>query len=275
MLLSSKLTSYAHSIKNVHANGRRISAKSQALSLSINTSVNTLNTLHMLNIADGLEPVGRRIIAQSSEKAADPIQSAVLGYVYKSRFCESLNNKELVTTKHADRLLIEPKLAIRLGNTPDKSCSFEEFFLSFNAIAMGLDVTLVPFKEDWHYEDKICANGFDSQLILGVSKTLSRESKRNLTSIINQSTFSISKISASQSTIMSYSLGHQAAVTTIADLYEVFRKHCEEFETTPLAKGDWVALNALTKPISIENDDELVFVANGLDLDAVRVKFTK
>jgi hypothetical protein len=74
---------------------------------------------------------------------------------------------------------------------------------------------------------------------------------------------------------MSYSLGHQAAVTTIADLYEVFRKHCEEFETTPLAKGDWVALNALTKPISIENDDELVFVANGLDLDAMRVKFSK
>ena len=74
---------------------------------------------------------------------------------------------------------------------------------------------------------------------------------------------------------MSYSLGHQAAVTTIADLYEVFRKHCEEFETTPLAKGDWVALNALTKPISIENDDELVFVANGLDLDAMRVKFGK
>jgi hypothetical protein len=83
----------------------------------------------MLNIADGLEPVGRRIIAQSTEKASDHIQSAVLGYVYKSRFCESVNNKELVTTKHANRLLIEPKLAIRLGNSPDKSCSFEEFFI--------------------------------------------------------------------------------------------------------------------------------------------------
>ena len=74
---------------------------------------------------------------------------------------------------------------------------------------------------------------------------------------------------------MSYSLGHQAAVTTIADLYEVFRKHCDEYETTPLTKGDWVALNALTKPITIENDDELVFVANGLDLDAIRIKCTK
>jgi hypothetical protein len=42
-----------------------------------------------------------------------------------------------------------------------------------------------------------------------------------------------------------------------------------------LVKDDWVALNALTKPISIENDDELVFVANGLDLDAIRIKFTK
>ena len=275
MLLSSKLISYAHSIKNAHTNGSRITAKSQTLSLSINTSVNTLNTLHMLNIADGLELVGRKIIAQSTDKASDPIQSAVLGYVYKSRFCESANNKELVKTKHASRLFIEPKLAIRLGSTPDKSCSFEEFFQAFDAIALGLDVTLVPFKDEWHYEDKICANGFDSQLVLGVSKTLSRESKRNLTSIINQSSFSISKISAAQSQIMSYSLGHQAAVTTIADLYEVFRKHCDEYETTPLTKGDWVALNALTKPINIENDDELVFVANGLDLDAIRIKFTK
>lgn len=275
MLLSSKLLSYAHSIKNAHTNGSRILAKSLPLNLSIDTSVNTLNTLHMLNIADGLEPVGRKIIAQSTEKNSDPIQSAVLGYVYKSRFCESVDNKEIINAKLTNRILVEPKIAIQLGKTPERSCSFEEFFQSFSAVALAIEVTLVPFKNEWQYEDKICANGFDSKLILGVPKTLSSNSKRNFTALINQSSFSLSKINPVSSQIMSYSLGHQAAVTTIADLYEVFKKHGEEYETTPTSKGDWVALNALTKPISIETSDELVFVANGLDLDSIRIKFNK
>lgn len=275
MLLSSKLTSYAHSIKNAHTNSSRITAKSQSLNLSISTSVSTLHTLHMLNIADGLEPVGRKIIAQSTAITSDPIQNAVLGYVYKSRFCESAGNKEIFKTKHANRLLIEPKLALRVANSPEKSCSFEEFFLSFDAIALGLEVTQAPFKDEWHYEDKICANGFDSKLILGVPKTLSSDSKRNFSAIIHQSSFSVSKINSLQSQIQRYSVGSQISLTTIADLYEVFKNHCEEYESSPLTKGDWVALNTLTKPIDLENDDELVFVANGLDLDSIRIKFCK
>ena len=64
MLLSSKLHSYAHAIKSVESTRKAIAPQALTLGLTLETALQTQATLHMLDTAEGLNPIGRMVIAE-------------------------------------------------------------------------------------------------------------------------------------------------------------------------------------------------------------------
>jgi len=276
MLHSSKLHSYAHAIKAVDLTRRVISPQSSTLGLTIESAMQTCDVLHMLNTADGLVSVGRKVIAESTSRRALDIPQACLGHHYASRTVYLQDDEIVLSTHNSTRLFLEPKLVLKLSHTPDISTSLEQFTQLFESVALGIEILKAPFKGDsWSFEDKVCSNGLGHQLIIGEAKTLSEKRKRNFSNVVSHATFSLNRVSKRSSQLLNYASGRDAAISSISDLYEVFKRQCQIDECSPFRQNDLISLNALCTPVKLTAGQEYVFVASGIDLAALRIRFVQ
>jgi hypothetical protein len=276
MLLSSKLHSYAHAIKAVESTRRTIAPQASKLGLALDTAMQTQAVLHMLNTADGLDSIGRKLIVDSTTRRGSDHPRACFGHHYASRTVHLQDDEIILSTQNSTRLFLEPKLVLKLSNAPDISASLEQFTQLFVNVALAIEVLEVPFKGDaWSFEDKVCSNGMSQQLVIGEAKTLSEKRKRNFSNAVNYATFSLNRISKQSSQLLNYASGHDVVMSSINELYEIFQHQCRVDEFSPFQQGDWITLNALCSPVKITAGDEYVCVASGIDLAALRIRFVK
>ena len=276
MLLSSKLHSYANAIKSVESTRRTIVPQATTLGLTLETAAQTLVALHILNTADGLDSVGRKVIAESTTRRPSDNPQACLGHHYASRTVQLMNDEVILSTHNSTRLFLEPKLVLKFSHTPDISTSLEQFTQLFESVALGIEILKAPFKGDaWSFEDKVCSNGLGHQLIIGEAKTLSEKRKRNFSDVLNHATFGLNRVSKQSSQLLNYALGRDAAISSISDLYEVFKRQCQIDECSPFVQNDLISLNALCTPVKLTAGQEYVFVASGIDLAALRIRFVQ
>lgn len=275
MLLSSRSRAYAHAIKDALTGKKPIASQSESLGLTPEASINTLGELHTLNIADGMTPVGRKLIAESPYASVDNGTQGCLGYLYSAQWPDDEGELPVVRTHGSTRLRIEPKLILRFSDAPDPGAGIDGFIDAIDAIAMGAELLLLPFDNaSWRFEDKICANGFSKGIHAGELKTLSRSSKRNFSMLLEHSTFSLSRTNGMNSAMVGFTPGHKSALSSIASLYELLRQR-GELERRPIAKGDVVALNALCAAQPVSAGDEWISVLTCLDLPSLRIRFSK
>ena len=276
MLQSSKLHSYAHAIKAVDSTRRVITPQSSTLGLTLESAMQTCDALHMLNTADGLDSVGRKVIAESTSRRALDNPQACLGHHYASRTVYLQDDEIILSTQNSTRLFLEPKLVLRFSQTPDFATSLEQFTQMFESVALGIEILKAPFKGDaWSFEDKVCSNGLGYQLIIGEAKTLSEKRKRNFSDVLNHATFGLNRVSKQSSQLLNYASGCDAAISSISDLYEVFKRQCQIDECSPFRQNDLISLNALCAPVKLTAGQEYVFVASGIDLAALRIRFVQ
>ncbi len=276
MLQSSKLHSYAHAIKAVESTRRAIAPQASTLGLTLESAIETQAALHMLHTADGLDSVGRKVIAQSINRHSSNQFQACLGYHYASRTVHVQEDELVLKTPNFTRLFLEPKLVLKLSHAPDISTSLEQFTQLFESVALAVEILQVPFKGDaWSFEDKVCSNGLGHQLVVGEAKTLSEKRKRNFSDVLNHVTFSLNRVSKQTSQLLNYASGRDAVMSSISELYEVFQRHLEIDECSPFHQNDLISLNALCAPVKITAGDEYVFVASGIDLEAIRIRLVQ
>jgi len=276
MLQSSKLHSYAHAIKAVESTRRVISPQASTLGLTLESAIETQAALHMLYTADGLDSVGRKVIAESINRQSSNQPQACLGHHYASRTVHVQDDEFVLKTSNFTRLFLEPKLVLKLSHAPDSSTSLEQFTQLFESVALAIEILQVPFKGDaWSFEDKVCSNGLGHQLIVGEAKTLSEKRKRNFSNVLNHATFSLNRVSKQASQLLNYASGRNAAVSSISDLYEVFQRQLEIDGSSPFHQNDLISLNALCAPVKISEGYEYVCVAAGIDLAELRIRFIK
>ena len=276
MLLSSKLHSYAHSIKSFESTRRAILPQASTLGMTLESAVETLASLHILNTADGLNCVGRKVIAESTNRRSLNQPQACLGHHYESRTAYFQDEELIFKTHNSTRLFLEPKLVLKLSHSPDISTSLEKFTQMFESVALAIEVLQVPFKGDaWSFEDKVCSNGLDHQLFIGEARTLSEKRKRNFSHVLKHAVFSLNRVSGAGSQLLSYANGSDIAMSSINELYEIFQHQCHIDNCSPFHQNDLITLNALCNPIKISAGDEYICVASSIDLSALRIRFIK
>lgn len=274
MLLSSKLHSYAHAIKSAESSRKAIVPQALTLGLTLQSALQTQATLHMLDTAEGLNPIGRLVIAESFNRQSIDNPRACLGYLYESRTINLHGDVATIRTHNSSKLLLEPKLVLRMSQTPSTSTTLEEFTLMFDSISLGLDVLKVPYQSGtWLFEDKVCSNGLSHQLIVGEAKTLSNKRKRNFSQVVNHAVFSLNRITDKGSQLLNYANGCDIVMSSISELYEVFQHHLQIDECSPFKQNDLISLNALCPPVKINAGEEYVCLASGFDVETLRIRF--
>ena len=276
MLQSSKLHSYAHAIKAVDSTRRVITPQSSTLGLTLESAMQTCDALHMLNTADGLDSVGRKVIAESTSRRTLDNPQACLGHHYASRTVYLQDDEIILSTQNSTRLFLEPKLVLRFSQTPDSATSLEQFTQMFESVALGIEILKAPFKGDaWSFEDKVCSNGMGIMLVIGEAKTLSEKRKRNFSNVVGHATFSLNRVSKQSSQLVCFASGRDAVMSSISDLYEIFQRQWQIDGCSPFHQNDLISLNALCAPVKISAGDEYVCVASGIDLESVRIRLTQ
>ncbi len=276
MLHSSKLHSYAHAINAVDLTRRVISPQSSTLGLTLESAMQTCDALHMLNTADGLDSVGRKVIAESTSKRALGNPQACLGYHYASRTVNLQDDEIILNTQNSTRLFLEPKLVLKFSQIPDTFISLEQFTQMFESVALGIEILKVPFKGDaWSFEDKVCSNGMSHLLVIGEAKTLSEKRKRNFSNVVSHATFSLNRVSKLSSQLLNFASVRDSVMSSISDLYEIFQRQWQIDGCSPFHQNDLISLNALCAPVKISAGDEYVCVASGIDLESVRIRLTQ
>jgi 2-keto-4-pentenoate hydratase len=275
MLFSSRSLAYAHALKEAHLSRKTVAPQAAALGLTPETSARTLNELHTFFVADGLSAVGRKLIAESPCTPTGSADNAGLGYLYNAKFVDDEGEHAPIRTRGSTRLRLEPKLVLRFAVAPDMAAGFETFMAAIDAIAIAAELQQLPYADtSWRFEDKICANGFSKTLVIGELKTLSQHSKKNFSALLDHSSFSFSRTSASGSALVDYTPGHRTALSSIAELYRVMQQQSLNMPGTLVGKGDLVALNAVCHSQPVAAGEEWVCVSTGLDLDSLRIRFT-
>jgi hypothetical protein len=275
MLFSSRSRTYAHALKEAYSGRKTVAPQAAALGLTPESSVKTLNELHTMFIAEGMNPVGRKLIADSLGTDIDLADQACLGYVYRAQFANEEGELAPIRTHGSTRLRLEPKLILRFAVAPKVSDSFEAFIEAIDAIAMGAELQLLPYADaSWQFEDKICANGFGKTLLSGELKTLSLSSKMHFSQLLDLSTFSFSRSSASGSLLVDYTPGHKTALSSIGDLYRLMQRYDDSSIVNAITAGDLVALNAVCPSQPVAAGEEWVCVSTGFDLGSLRIRFT-
>lgn len=275
MLFSSRSRAYAHALKESYYGGRTLAPQASALGLTPESSVKTLNELHTMLIAEGVNTVGRKLIADSHRADSDNTDEACLGYLYRAQFANEEGELAPIRTHGSTRLRLEPKLVVRFAKAPDMAAGFEGFIDAIDAIAMAAELQQLPFADaSWRFEDKICANGFSKIILSGELKTLSLSSKQHFSQLLDMSNFSVSRTSAAGSLLVDYTPGYKTVLSSIGDLYLLMQRGHDSTSGTGISAGDLVALNAICPAQPVAAGEEWICVPTGFDLGSLRIRFT-
>ena len=278
MLLTSKYHAHAHALKAARDTGQLLEAPSRALGLTAEASGEILETLHKLNVADGLSTIGRRVIASAPNAAANDAHAGRLGYLYSERLLHDEDEDSNVTVSIGRHkyLSLEPKFVLHLSGPLEGRSGFAEFIEAIIGISHAWEVLAIPYADDaWNFDDQVCANGFSRELIIGKSKTLTDKSKQNFSELLAHATFSFSKIKGKDSQLAGFSTGAQSALSSIHDAYQLYQQLPSMEKTCGAGSDGVLALNTLCKPIRVAAGEEWSFVSTGFGLKALQVKISR
>lgn len=280
MLLTSKYHAHAHALKEAQHTGALLKAPSRTLGLTAELSAEILETLHKLNVADGLTVTGRRIIASDAIQSDGDAEPGRLGYLYRERVRHDEDEDEessvAINVGRHKSLRLEPKFVLHLSGALENASSLDEFRAAIIGISHAWEVLAVPYAdEEWNYDDQVCANGFSRELIIGTSKTLTYKSRQNFSELMAHANFSFSKVKGRESQIAGFSTGAKASMSTIDEAFHLYQNLPSAEKAAGNASGGVLALNTLCKPIRITAGEEWSFVSTGFGLKALRVSVVR
>jgi 2-keto-4-pentenoate hydratase len=275
MLHTSRLLSYAHLIQAAQA--RRGSLHPQAAELGLNGAEAdcVLETLHTLSVADGARLVGRKMIPISQQDLSAQSGVPSLGYLYEQSMLHAEDNAACIKLRSVKQVQVEPKLVFSLGSTPEQGDSLEAFLHRFDSVALALEFLQNPFKgEAWTPEDKVCANGFHSKLLIGEARTISHKSRAVFDQTVSNSAMTLNVIDQQGAQIVGFGLGRDKVDKSLQHAYALHQRHIESKGESPFAQGQCLAMGAWLPSKQIATGQEWVVVVSGVELPSLRVAIT-
>lgn len=275
MLHTSRLLSYAHLIQAAQARRGLLQPQAAELGLDGEEADRVLETLHTLSVADGARLVGRKMIPISPQDLGAQSGVPSLGYLYEQSMLYAEDNAACIKLRRVKQVQVEPKLVFSFGSTPEQGDSLEAFLHRFDSVALALELLQNPFKgEAWTAEDKVCANGFHSKLLIGEARTISHKSRTVFDQTVSNSAMTLNVIDQQGAQIVGFGLGRDKVDKSLQHAYALHQRHVEAKGESPFAQGQCLAMGAWLPSKQIATGQEWVVVVSGVELPSLRVAIT-
>jgi 2-keto-4-pentenoate hydratase len=275
MLHTSRLLSYAHLIQASQARRGLLEPQATQLGLTGEEAERVLETLHTLSVADGSRLVGRKMIPVSPQDPSAQSGVPSLGYLYKHSMVDAEDNAACIKLRSVKQVHVEPKLLFSLGSAPEHGDSLETFLHRFDSVALALELLQNPFKgEAWTAEDKVCANGFHSKLVIGEARTLSSKSRTVFDQLVSNAGMTLNVIDSQGAQIVGFGLGRDNVDKSLQHAYALHQRQIESKGESPFVQGQWLAMGGWLPSKQIATGQEWVAVVSGVELPSLRVAIT-
>ena len=198
-----------------------------------------------------------------------------LGFLYEHSMVDAEDNAACIKLRSVKQVHVEPKLVFSLGSTPEQGDSLETFLHRFDSVALALELLQNPFKgEAWTAEDKICANGFHSKLLIGEARTISHKSRTVFDRLVSNAGMTLNVIDPQGAQIVGFGLGRDNVDKSLQHAYALHQRHLESKGESPFAQGQCLAMGGWLPSKQIATGQEWVVVVSGVELPSLRVAIT-
>jgi len=278
MLMSTQIDRYAHQLLDARAEGRTIPPLSSRYPLTLDEGYGIARRILDLRIADGENPVGRKIgfasntIRQATEKGR-PLSDPVWSHVYDSTVHDAEDNLIAFSLKGLVMPRIEPEIVFKLKSAPPLDATPEALSTCIEWMAHGIELTSSVYP-DRRLEavDVAAAFGLHGALLIGEPRILSEASRLSLPLMMASASVSLS----CDGSILAAGFGSETLNGPLHALWLLHRLLLEQKQFPPLSAGEIVTTGSWTYsyPVAPGQTWQTAF-SGGLQIEGLTVTFAE
>jgi len=279
MLMHTQASRLAHRILNSRAETRLIAPLSADPELTVTDAYEIAHCILDDQIAGGEIPVGRKLAFANRRLwgrygEREPISAPVWGTLYDSAVRYAADNHGVQSLDSSLQPRVEAQIVFKLRSTPAPGADLAEITDALEWMAHGVEILVCPFPE-WKFEaiDAIAAFGLHGTLILGEPRTLNSAMRRNLPSLLMNSSMSLSRTREGVTGIRAAGFGGDMAGGPIQALLELHRQLLSQPEFRSLAAGDIVSTGAWTDAHPVQAGETWMTAFCGVCMPGLTLSF--
>ncbi len=261
MLMSTKANRYAHQLLKSRAAGTLMPSLTGEASLSIDDAYDIARSIVDIRIAQGENPVGRKIgfsnrkLWQRYGKSA-PIDGPIWSTLFDSTVEFAMDNMGVHKLTKVAQPRIEPGLVFKLGRAPHPDADLLGIAECLEWMANGFEVVTSPFRQ-WSFEqaDAVAAFGLHRALIVGEPKMLSRQGRHNLAEVLAGASLSLSKSTADSTALCAAGFGSDVLDSPLHALYSLHQQLKTQQRFSPLQAGELIMTGSWTDSLPVKRGE--------------------
>lgn len=279
MLLSAQANRYAHQLLAARARAQQLEPVSHNPTLSLTDGYDIAKNIMDIRIAQGEVPIGRKLgftnrTIWPKYGVAAPIDRPIWAPIYDTTVRYAEDNYGLQSLDGAVQPRIEPEIVFRLGEAPPPDATIDTIAESIEWMAHGLEIVVSPFPE-WKFNavDAVAAFGLHGSLIIGEPKVLSGASRRNLATVLANSTVSLSCSAADSFTLRGAGFGSDVLDSPVHALWHLHQMLQAQRQFPQLAAGEIISTGTWTDAYPVEPGQTWTTAFSGVTLAGITISF--
>lgn len=284
MLLSTQASRYAHQLLAARADSQFMQPLSADGPMRLEDGYEIAHCILQNRVAQGELPVGRRIAFSNSklwpgnaiadEAKNQETENLIWAHLFDTTVRHTESNRGLQSLQGAVSPKIEPNIVFKLSHAPSPEAGVEEMAECIEWIAHGLEIVDCVFPE-WKFTaaDAVAAFGLHAVLIVGEAKVLSSATRANLTSVLANTSLSLSYNEGESFTLSGAGMGSDITESPIHALLHLHQLLKTQPQFAPLAAGEIIATGSWTKSYSIKSGQTWTTAFSGIGLPGLTLSF--
>jgi len=280
MLMSNKTSRYASLLLDARAGGNTLSPLSGPDALTIEDAYEISKRLLAADIAQGHQPIGRKIGFMNRRLKADhdlpksSIQMPTWSHIFDStvRFAE--DNRGIQSLVGAVQPRIEPEVIFQLRRTPAPDATLDDIVDCLEWIAHGFEIAVSPYP-DWRFSvpDAVAAFGLHGTLIVGEPHMLSAATRRNLAEILTHASLSLSCCTEESVVLCGAGFGSDLIESPVHAILRMHQMLQSQPQFAPLGAGEIITTGSWIRPLPIQAGQTWISAFSGVALQGLTVTF--
>ena len=247
MLMSTKANRQAHLLMKARASGKFVVPLSVTVDLNLEQAYDIAKCILDCRIALGEQPVGRKL-AYANQNLW-PNSTPIWSTLYEQTVHFADDNTALHQLGKAQQPRIEAELVFKLARTPAPDATLEEMADCLEWMAHGFGIVVSPF-EAWKFSqaDAVAAFGLHRALIVGEPRMLSRQTRRNLPTMLSSASVSLSRSAQGNTHLCAAGFGTDALNSPLHALLQLHQQLQQQFLFSHLQAGELISTGSWTHP---------------------------
>ena len=273
MLMSSLANRYADQLLEARAHSRSLAPLSSLATLSVEDAYDIAKSLDAIRIAEGEQPIGRKLGLFKRRYSQDQNTSDVQA-IFTSLFSSTVRVLENPFTVQslvgAREPKLEPLVVFKLAETPARNATLNELADCLEWMAHGLEIVVNPYI-DCRFEvtDAIAAFGMHGALLIGEPRILSNSTRHQLGDVLADASVSLS----CDETLVGAGYGNNVMHNPLNALWHLHQLINSQTRFPSLHKGEVIASGSWTNAYAIRAGQTWTTAFSGIGLAGLSVSF--